>query len=183
MLGFAAAADVISAYLEELDPVQRPRFIAVDGLTAAGKTTFGEYLAAALGGLVFHTDDLAQAGPELWDHARFQRDVWTPLADGRPARVTLQHWTSQEPTGEAAIDPETRIVVVEGIHSLDRAVVTPWDGRVWVAVDEDVRLERARARDGGARWECWSQTWLPRELEYVRVQEPQERADFIVHGA
>jgi uridine kinase len=181
VLSFAAAVPEVSAALEELDPVQRPRFIAIDGLTSAGKTTFGAYLAAGLGAALLHTDDFAHAGPELWDHARFHRRVWEPLAAGRAAAFTLHHW-SRGPAGEAELPPETRIVVVEGLRSLDRAVATPWDLTVWVKTDEAIRLERARTRDGGARWECWSENWAPKEADYVRVQEPEERADFIVDG-
>jgi uridine kinase len=182
MLGSAVAAAVISAHLDELAPVQRPRFIAVDGLTGAGKTTFGEHLAGALGGVVVHTDDLAQAGPQLWDHARFTRDVWEPLSRGLPAHAELQHWTADGPTGTLDLPADSRIVVVEGIRALDRAVGVDWDVRVWVKVPEDIRLVRAQARDGGRRWDCWSTTWLPQELEYVRVQQPEETADFIVDG-
>jgi uridine kinase len=182
MVRFPGAASAISFFLEELPAAQRPRFIAVDGLTCAGKTSLGEYLAPALGAVLLHTDDISQAGPLLWDHERFERDVHQPLSTRHAARLELQHWTADTPHGELTLPETTRIVVVEGIHSLDAAVAVPWDVRVWVKVDEELRLRRAKERDGGARWDCWSSEWLPRELEYVRVQRPEDRADFIVDG-
>ncbi|MDR1264983.1 MAG: hypothetical protein LBK42_05305 [Propionibacteriaceae bacterium] len=181
MLSFAAAADTVAERLERLGAAGRPRFVAVDGLTGAGKTTFGGYLAGRLGGRLVHGDDLAQQGPELWDHARFQRDVWRPLAAGRPASVELWHWTADRATGRLEIDPATALVVVEGIHVLDQAVRTDWDLRLWLEVDEGLRHRRVRSRPGD-RWDCWSTHWLGRELAYVQEQDPAGSADLIVDG-
>jgi uridine kinase len=182
MLSFTVAAEAVSVHLEQLPAVQRPRFVAIDGLSCAGKTTFASYLAEAVGGTVLHTDDLAHKGPDLWDHERFTRQIWQRLSHGLTARCQLQHWSQEAPGGEIELPPETRIVVLEGIRSLDRAVTCAWDVRLWVSVDEDTRLNRARQREGGTRWDCWSTNWLPKEQEYVRVQEPHESAHFLVAG-
>ena len=65
---------------------------------------------------------------------------------------------------------------------MDDAVQVPWDVRVWVDVDRELRLDRARAREGGARWVCWSANWMPREDAYVSEQQPSARADLVVDG-
>ena len=181
MGGMSEVIETIRQLLIERVPTGRPAFIGVDGLSCAGKTTFADRLAEALGGDVVHGDDMSRPGRPLWEHERFVADVYAAvLADGK-ATYQRWHWTSQEPGEELAVTRSP--VVVEGIHVTDEAVEVPWDVRVWVRVDEDVRIERAQEREGGARWECWSTNWMPQEAAYVAAQHPETRADVVVDGS
>jgi uridine kinase len=173
--------ETIRHLLAERVPAGRPAFVGIDGLSCAGKTTFAGRLAEALGGDVVHGDDMSRPGRPLWEHERFVADVYEAvLADGA-ATYQRWHWTSQEPGEELTVTSAP--VVVEGIHVTDEAVDVPWDVRVWVTVDEDVRIARAQEREGGARWECWSTNWMPQEAAYVAAQHPETRADVVVDGA
>jgi uridine kinase len=182
VIPFAEATRLIEALLDDRAPEARSSFIGVDGQSCAGKTTFAAALAAALpGAVVVHGDDMSRAGRPLWEHERFMAEVYEPLVAGREARYRRWHWTSAEP-GEELLVPPGVPVIVEGVHVLDQAVQVPWDVRVWVDVDRDLRLDRARAREGGARWACWSTNWMPREDAYVAEQDPGRRADLVVDG-
>ncbi len=171
----------IRLLIAERVPSGRPAFVGVDGLSCAGKTTFANTLAAALGGDVVHGDDMSRPGQPLWEHERFVTEVYERVLATGDASYRRWHWTSQEP-GEVLTVTRTP-VVVEGVHVTDNAVDVPWDVRVWVTVDEDVRIERAKEREGGARWECWSTNWMPQEAAYVATQNPEARADVVVNGA
>lgn len=182
MIGFADATAQVARLLARRVPAGRSAFVAVDGQSCAGKTTFAAALARALpGAVVVHGDDLSRAGRPLWEHERFLAEVYRPLAAGHEGRYRRWHWTSAEP-GEEFVVPGGVPVVTEGVGTIDRAVRVPWDVRVWVDVDRDLRLARARAREGGARWACWSTNWMPREDAYVADQDPAASADLVVDG-
>lgn len=173
--------ETIRLLLAERVPAGRAAFVGIDGLSCAGKTTFAGRLAQALGGEVVHGDDLSRPGQPLWEHERFVTDVYEPMLVDGAAAYRRWHWTSPEPGEQITVGGSP--VIVEGVHVTDEAVAVPWDVRVWVTVDEDVRIERAKAREGGARWECWSTNWMPQEAAYVAAQDPQSRADVVVAGA
>ncbi len=182
MIPFSEATALVAQLIAQRVPAGRTAFVAIDGQSCAGKTTFAEALAAALpGAQIVHGDDMSRAGRPLWEHERFLAEVYEPLAAGQEARYRRWHWTSVEP-GEEFVVPTGVPVVAEGVHMLDQAVAIPWDVRVWVDVDRDVRLDRAKAREGGARWACWSTNWMPREDAYVAEQDPAATADVIVDG-
>ncbi len=175
------AAAEVARLLAVRVPPGRSGFVGVDGPSCAGKTTFAALLAEVLGATVVAGDDLSRPGRPLWEHERFVAEVYQPVAAGRDGRYRRWHWTSARP-GDEVVVPAGRPVVVEGVRTTDVAVAVPWDVRVWVDADRDVRLDRARTRDGGARWQCWSTRWLPREDAYVALQRPYERADVVVTG-
>lgn len=182
MIPFADATERVAELLAERVPAGRSAFIAVDGQSCAGKTTFAAALAEALpGSVIVHGDDMSRAGRPLWEHERFVTEVYGPLLAGQGATYRRWHWTSVEPGAELVVPPGVP-VIAEGVHTMDRAVAVPWDVRVWVDVDRSLRLDRARAREGGARWDCWSTNWMPQEDAYVTAQNPAASADLVVDG-
>ncbi len=158
----------------------RTRIVAVDGHGGAGKSTFAERLAAALGGVqVAHTDDFAS-----WDDPV---DWWPkavdlllePLARGEAARYEVTAW-SGIPRPAVEIVP-AEVVIFEGVTSSREAFRPYLSGAIWVETPREVCLERGVARDGGhmrAQWE----RWLAAEDEYIERERPHERADLVVPG-
>ncbi len=175
------AIEEVRRLLRERVPSGQPGFVGIDGLSCSGKTTFATRLATALGAELVHADDLSRAGRPLWEHERFVTEVYAPVLAGREGRYRRWHWTSAHPGEELAVSPHSP-VVVEGVHVIDNAVAVPWTVRVWVDVDRDLRIDRARQREGGARWACWSTNWMPREEAYLAERRPDLRADLIVKG-
>src|SRR3954464_11781181 len=95
------------------------RWIGVDGLGAAGKTTLAAAIAGALAGaVVVHIDDFARPGLRGWDRKRFVAQVLTPLLAGRSA--TYQRWDFGADVGREwfAVPPGVP-VVVEGVSATD----------------------------------------------------------------
>ena len=182
MIPFSEATRTIARLLADRVPPGRAGFVAVDGQSCAGKTTFAAALAEALpGAVVVHGVDMSRSGRLLWEHERFVTEVHSPLVAGRDARYHRWHWTAVAPGDELTV-PAGVPVIVEGVHTMDDAVQVPWDVRVWVDVDRELRLDRARAREGGARWACWSANWMPREDAYVSEQQLSARSVRLVDG-
>jgi cytidylate kinase len=72
--------------------------------------------------------------------------------------------------------------VVEGVSSTRAELGAPWDLTVWVDAPREVRLRRARERDGAAMQRRWLDDWLPSEEAYAAREHPQDRVDLIVNG-
>lgn len=160
----------------------RTVWVGVDGCGAAGKTSLAGTIAAAVpDAVVVHVDDFS--GPRIreWDWPRFDAQVVRPLLAGRPARY--QRWDWDADRGAEWHDvPPGRTVVVEGVSSTRREVAVPWDLTIWVDAPREVRLARARERDGAAMLARWLEDWMPSEEAYVARERPAERVDLVVSG-
>ena len=173
----AEVPDLVAARLRH-----RPgtRWVGVDGFGATGKTTLAASLARVLPrSVVVHVDDFAKPSVTTWERDRFVAQVLAPLAAGRTGRYQRWDWPSD--TGAEWHDvPPGVPVVVEGVSSTDVRLGVPWDVRIWVEADREVRLARALERDGEAMLERWLTDWMPSEERYRAAQRPHERADFWV---
>lgn len=117
--------DVLRAIAARIEPGMR---VAVDGVTASGKTLFADALAELVPGAVrvsiddFHRPPPHEYYPDSFDFAAFREHIagmeGTLIADG----VFLHH-------------PE---------------LVDLWDLTIFLAVDRDLAVERGIARDGSS---------------------------------
>lgn len=180
-IGRHAAVAEIAAVADEFP--RRTVFIGVDGPGAAGKTSFADLVAAVVPrAVVVHIDDFAGPSIPEWDWERFREQVSVPLLGGRPARY--QRWDWDTDSGAEWHDVPTRcVLVVEGVSSTRAEVHVPWDYTVWVDASRELRLRRARDRDGEANLARWLEDWMPSEERYIERERPQERVDVIVDGS
>ena len=158
------------------------RWVGVDGLGAAGKTTLAGAIAAALpGAVVVSVDDFARPGVATWDHARFRRDILEPVIRGRPG--SYLRWDLVTERAGARVEVPVGVpIVVEGVSATDRAVGVPWDVRIWLDASEGVRRARILRRDPPELLVRWEQDWWPQEELYLRTQHPDWFADAVVAG-
>ena len=153
------------------------RWVGVDGFGATGKTTLAAAISRALlGSEVIHVDDFARPTVSTWEQERFVAQVLAPLRAGRPARYQRWDWLSDSGVEWHDVRPGVP-VVIEGVSSTDERLGVPWDVRVWVEADREVRLARALERDGEAMMERWRCDWMPSEERYAAAQRPMDRAD------
>ncbi len=154
------------------------RIVAVDGPSAAGKSTFAARLSATLGGApVVGADDF----PVPWDGdplawwPPFTAQVLGPLREGRPARFRRYDWR-RGVYGEETEIPAAPILLVEGVGAAKED--SPAAFRVWVDAPYDVRRRRARARgDDLPAWDRWAEA----ESRHFAADRTRERADLTVY--
>ena len=158
------------------------RWVGVDGCGAAGKSTLASRLAAAIpGSSVVHIDDFARPGVVGWERDRFVDQLLRPLTNGRPARYQRWDWATDSGAEWHTVRPGG-VVICEGVSATDLRLGVPWDVTCWVEAPLDLRLARARERDGEAMQATWLEEWMPSEEAYVAAQRPRERADLVVDG-
>jgi uridine kinase len=166
--------------LRRLEPSCGPvRIVAVDGPSAAGKSTFSAELSSALGGApVVHSDDF----PVPWDGdplawwPPLTALVLEPLSAGRTGRFRRYDWRHGTYAEETEI-PVAPVVVIEGVGAA--RAEAPAAFRIWVEAPCDVRRRRAAERgDDLAAWDHWAET----EAKLFAADHTRERADLVIDG-
>lgn len=161
------------------------RLVCIDGPAGAGKTTLAAQLAAELSGLdvrVLHMDDLYEGWAGLeGGFPLLDRDVLTPLSQGRPGSYRRYDWERAE-RAERVDVPVPEVLVVEGCGSAPRALGDRAVLIVFVEAPPDLRLARGLARDGDAQRPQWVR-WMAEEAGYFTGEATRDRADVVVDGA
>jgi len=145
--------------------------VCVDGPSGAGKSALAAALARRLG------DPPVVAMDELypgWDGlaagvARLRAEVVAPLAAGRAAGYRRWDW-ARNTFGEHRDLGTPALLVVEGVGA-----GTAPGALIWVDAPEEVRYERAMARDGAAYAPYWAR-WAAQERAHFAADRTADRA-------
>ena len=152
----------LDAVVRRIAALPRPARVAIDGVTASGKSTIGDALALVLEPPVlratiddFHRPPPQEYYPSSFDVARFREHVLsleeTVIADG----VFLHH-------------PELRDL---------------WHLSIFLTVDRETACERGIARDQSwmenAR-ERYATRYVPGETRYLEEVDPEALADIVL---
>jgi len=167
---------VLAAVATRIDALPRPALVGVDGVTAAGKTTFAAELVALVSppAVRISVDDFHR--PEAERHAR-----------GRGPE-SYYHDTFDLPGVREAlgrVDAQA-VAIVDGVFLLRPELADLWDLTIFLAVDRAVALERAIVRDAArmngveAARARYASRYVPGETLYLEAVDPETRADIVV---
>lgn len=158
------------------------RLVGIDGLGAAGKTTFATRLArAADDAPVVHTDDFASHDVPMQWWPRMLTDVVEPLLAGRPATYAPYDWVNRANGPTVTVEPRP-VVIIEGVGATRAAWRDLLALSVWIDTPPAERRRRADERDGEELAEFWKE-WRVAEDAYVATEKPHESVDVLVDGA
>jgi uridine kinase len=184
--------------------------VAVDGLTCAGKTSFGHELAAALRALGRPTaraslDDFKNpwrearelgydrlSGEGYYRNAydfRSARDLLlgpaAPDGSGVLVLCARDPLTGEDHRGTTIVAPPDAVLIVDSVFAFRPEYDGHWDYRIWLEVDAGLALRRGVARDApaqGAR-EAASvhrDRYHVAEMIYLAEVGPRSLADLII---
>ena len=153
----------------------RPRLVVlIDGRSGTGKTTLGDALAAELDAQIVHLDDVYPG----WDGLRAASEAVVTDVLGPASGHTRWDWSTSQPAGWTAVDPE-RPIVIEGCGALSRASAPLASLRVWLEADDALRRRRAIERDGEVFAKEWER-WAAQEEAFIATEDPVSLADVVV---
>jgi uridine kinase len=169
-------AAVLAAAAARIDGLARPAVVAVDGVTAAGKSTFADELAPLVkgGAARLSVDDFHRPAPERHARGLGPETYYNDTFDLPALRTAVER------------QPEDGVVIVEGMFLLRPELADLWNLTIFLATDRLVALERAIARDaarmGGtavarARY---ASRYVPGETIYLDAVDPESRADVVI---
>lgn len=186
-----AAIDRIASMSRATSPV----IVALDGRSGTGKSTLAEWMADQLGGIRVDQDDF-YAGGELaeWqrltprekaarviDWRRVRDEVLLPLRAGRDASWRPFNWETM-----IGLAPETiavspaRIVILDGAYSARPELADMIDLSILVTLDDAIRRERLRQREGEDLVADWHAVWDEAEDYYFGSVRPPEAFDLVI---
>ena len=164
-------------------------FLALDGPSAAGKTTLAGSLVDRFGWTLLHMDDFflrpeqrtaeryAMPGGNV-DHERFRAEVLEPLHAGREAvyrPLDCATLTLAEPICVQA----GSVVLAEGAYACHPALWELFDLHLFLPVDPDTQRERILHRNG-PKAETFFDRWIPLEQTYFDAYDLPDKCDYIL---
>ena len=181
--------------IRDLARTTSPAVVALDGRSGTGKSTLAEWMAGQLGGIRIDQDDF-YAGGELndwqrltpWEKAdrvidwrRVRDEVLLPLRQGRAASWRPFDWdTMTGLASETIIAPPSRLVVLDGAYSARPELADLIDLSILVTLDDAVRRERLRQREGEDLVSGWHAVWDEAEDYYFGIVRPPEAFDLVI---
>jgi uridine kinase len=175
--------------------VDEPILIAIDGHSAAGKSTLAAEVARPLEAAVIDGDEFYAGGTaEQWDamtpaekaaHCvdwRKQRPVLEALARGEEARWHAYDWETgdgrllEQPT----ICPKAPVVILEGVYSARPELADLFRLRVLYDAPPGLRHLRWVNREGQGYYDNWARRWSEAEDWYFGHVMTRDRFDLVL---
>jgi uridine kinase len=203
-------ARVLDRLVEMIDSLGSHRLrIAIDGFTAAGKTSLGHELARGLsrrGRPVFRAslDDFKRPWSErhLYDRlsgegyyrnafdreaaCRLLLDPSSPTADGRVALCSIDPITQIDHSAVKSAMPANGVLIVDGVFAYRPEINAYWDLRIWIEIDAELSVRRGIERDaemdGGAEEAeaLHRDRYLVGEQLYIHEVDPRSFVEVIL---
>ena len=163
--------------------------IAIDGKSAAGKSTLASYLQNELDASVIHMDDFFLP-PELRTkeryltpggnvhYERFHQEVTEMLLEKRSfsyqrfncKKMQLDTWQEVQ---------DKKVIIVEGAYATHPKIRIPYDVKLFLDINPMEQEKRICSRNGEVALQQFISKWIPLEEEYIKTYEIQKNCDYI----
>lgn len=165
----------------------KPFIIAMDGMSAALKTTVAECLAIDYDGAVIHCDDfflpkelrtperLAEPGGNI-HYERMKTEVIGKLPD-KLEFYTSFDCSSMSYNGRIEV-PRKNIYIVEGAYAMHPHFGKYYDISIFMEVSEEEQIKRIKLRNKDT--EAFVNRWIPMEKMYNQSFKIEKNSDIIV---
>jgi uridine kinase len=183
--------------------------VAVDGLTAAGKTSFGHEVAERIAGsgrqvLRACLDDFKKPWRDrhLYDRESGEGYYRNAFDYDAVRRLLLEpFWRGAAECALCSIDPLTQVdhsatttaaapdavLIVDGVFAFRPELDDHWDFRVWLEIDDDLSVRRGAARDqdwaGSDAEAIHRDRYLVAERIYLREVDPHRLVDVVIDNS
>ena len=174
-----------------------PILVALDGRSAAGKSTLAGEVAPLVGAVVIDGDDFYSGGTaETWDamsaaekanHCmdwRRQRPVLEKLASGLPATWHPYDWEADDGslTLTSVVCDPAPVIILDGAYSARPELADLFDLRVLLDAPATLRRAQLIEREGEGYREEWNARWDEAEQWYFGNVMPPESFDLVIEA-
>ena len=159
--------------------------LAVEGGSAAGKSTLGVLLSELYGCTLLHMDDfflqpaqrtsarLQEVGGNV-DRERFLEEVLKPLSEGRSVQYRRFDCSTCSLLPAVEVTP-AQLVVVEGAYSMHPALAPYYDLSVFLTIPPKMQRQRILKRNTPDMAERFFTEWIPMEAQYFEKTAAADR--------
>jgi uridine kinase len=165
-------AAVLRAVAARIAALARPVLVAVDGVTAAGKTMFADELAVLVMPPVVRVsvDDFHRPEAERRAHGEGPESYYHDTFDLPAVRTALSR-----------VDAAA-VAIVDGVFPLRPELAGVWSLTIFLATDREVARDAARMDGVDAARARYASRYFPGETLYLEDAEPQSRADIVIEN-
>ncbi len=166
-----------------------PVNLAIEGGSAAGKTTLSKLLAQVYDCTVFHMDDFflrleqrtkerfAEPGGNV-DRERFLEEVLVPLR--RREQVSYRRYDCSTFTlAEPVLMEPSKLTVIEGAYCMHPELAEYYNFSVFLEISSEVQRKRIEKRNTQELAKRFFEEWIPMEQKYFAGLKVKERCDMI----
>ena len=164
--------------------------IAIDGMSASGKTTLGHELHNLFpNSCLFHMDDYFlqphQRTPERSfeiggnvDYDRFRSEIINNLQNPNGFTYHIYDCKTQR-LGDSLHCPMKPLVIVEGAYSTHPYFGDVYDLRLFCEISDLEQKDRIIKRNGIEMWKRFKSEWIPKEHDYFRKFLIKEKSELL----
>jgi uridine kinase len=184
--------------------------VAIDGLTASGKTSFGHELAEQVvrsGRQVLRAslDDFKKPWRDrhLYDRessegyyrnafdydalARLLLEPLRPDGSGECALCSIDPLTQTDHSSVRTLAAPDAVLIVDGVFAFRPEINDDWDYRIWLEVDPETSIWRGIERDkdmpGADPGAIHRDRYIPAEHLYISEVAPRHLADLLIDNS
>ncbi len=167
--------------------------LAIDGNSAAGKTTAAQLLRAIFDASIIHMDDFflppqlrteeryEQPGGNI-HYERFEQEVLLPLLRGKPFAHRVFDCKTSSYSGIKAVDPAP-LTIIEGAYSLHPRFADSYDLKLFLSISPAEQKRRILKRNGEDGFTDFCQRWIPLENRYFDAYSIRQGCDICIPSA
>jgi len=167
--------------------------IAIDGMSASGKTTAASFLSKIYDCNVFHMDDFFLT-PELRNakrrgepggnvhYERFMEEVVIPLQKHEPFKYRVFDCGIMDYAKEPISVTPKKINIIEGAYCMRPEFQEFYDVKVFWSVPYEVQKMRILKRNGDNEFINYRDLWIPLENKYFEFFDIQNKCEIITEG-
>ncbi|MGO1369012.1 uridine kinase family protein [Senegalia sp. (in: firmicutes)] len=179
--------------LKEIDDLLEKNdklLMAIDGMSASGKSSFSKLLSEEYDCNVFHMDDfflpskfktqqrLEEVGGNV-DYMRFKEDVMERLKGDKTFNYQIFDCKMQTLTEYRTVVPK-KLNIIEGVYSMHPELIDYYDLKVFFEIDDDTQKERILDRNGNEMYKKFRDIWIPLENKYFKELNIIKKSDNII---
>lgn len=180
--------DVLFSFLQTAT-LKRSFIMAIDGRSAAGKTTLAEQLKKVCKCNVIHMDDyflpfekrtparMEQPGGNI-DFQRLIDEVLIPLTEGKQAVYRPYDCHNNKYLASKKCDSNL-ITIVEGSYSCHPKLREFYELCIFMDISKELQIERLKVRNP-IKLDDFKNIWIPREERYFDIYKIRSKCDWII---
>jgi uridine kinase len=169
---------------------KRPFVVAIDGMSASGKTTLGNSLHEHFPeSILFHMDDyflqphqrtcerLSEVGGNV-DYERFKEEIILHLNDENG--ITHRKYDCQSQTLDPKLHADWKpVIIIEGAYSQHPYFGDVYDLCVFCEISPEEQRKRILKRNGAKMLKRFESEWIPKENAYFAKYKIKEQSGLL----